>query len=130
MVILDTGVIIDHLRQRAAGDTLLLRAARRLAKEELALSVLSVQELYAGKSTLDRTKETLLLATIAPLHILPYGYATARLAGKIARDVSRLVAFADAGIAATALEHQAELLTLNPKDFRGIPGLRFYEVPR
>lgn len=127
MVVLDTSVINDHLRQKGAGETVLMKAARRIARGQLVLSVLSVQELYAGRSTVDHAKEALLVATIAPLKILPYDYATVRLAGEIIRDAPRPVTFTDAGIAATAIRNDAELCTLDKKDFAGIPRVKLYD---
>ena len=36
---------------------------------------------------------------------------------------------ADLAIAATAIAYEAALWTLNPNDFRDIPGLRLYQAP-
>jgi len=123
MVILDTNIIIDHLRQSPTKDSLLVKIAKQKPKEALAISVVSVQELYEGQSTRAEEKERYLLATIAPLKILPYTYETARLAGEIARDLNRPIELADAAIAATAILNGAQFLTLNKKDFRGIKEL-------
>ncbi len=128
MVILDTNIIIDHLRQRGSATTLLMEMAKRVPKANLAISLLTVQELYEGRSTRDSVKEDYLLATIAPLRILPYTFETAEFAGKIARDLLRPIEFVDAGIAATAIINKAELATLNTGDFQGIPDLEIYTV--
>jgi len=128
MVILDTNIIIDHLRQYARRDmySLLVKLSQENPKETLALSMLSIQELYEGRSTRNETKEAILLATISPLKIQPYTYEIAQLAGSIARDRERPMELADAGIAATALYHHAKLCTLNPRDFEGIEGVELY----
>jgi predicted nucleic acid-binding protein len=123
MVVLDTNIIIDHLRQVIGTETLLERVARAHAKDSLALSVVSIQELYESKSTKERKKEGDLLATISPLDILPYTYDVAELAGKIARDLHSPIELADAAIAATAIVYGGQLLTLNRKHFTGIPDL-------
>lgn len=123
MVILDTDVIIDHLRQIGGKETRLTAIVKDLPKEKLALSVLSVQELYEGQITKDSKKEEYLLATISPLRILPYTYEVAKLAGQIARDLEKPIELADAAIAATAIVNGAQLFTLNKKDFRDINGL-------
>lgn len=123
MVVLDTNIIIDHLRQTPGKETLLKSIARKTQKEDLAVSVLSVQELYEGKSTRDEEKEAYLLATITPLRILPYTYEVAQLAGKIARDAKHPIEFPDAAIAATAITYGASLFTLNRQHFTGIPDL-------
>ena len=124
MVVLDTSVIIDHLRlQKAQAESRLMRFVRERPKESLALSMSSIQELYEGQSTRDAVKEQFLLATIAPLKILPYTYEAAKLAGEIARDLPRPIELADAAIAAIAVVNGYALYTLNKKDFMGIDGL-------
>lgn len=123
MVVLDTNIIIDHLRQSPNKETALKSIARKTRKEDLAISVITVQELYEGKSTLNEEKEAYLLATITPLRILPYTYEVAQTAGKIARDLKQPIEFADAAIAATAITHGASLLTLNKQHFAGIKEL-------
>lgn len=126
MVILDTNIIIDHLRlQKAGQDSELMKIARFKPKEVLALSIISVQELYEGRSTRDEHLEQYLLATISPLKILPFTYEIAQLAGEIARDLDRSIEFADAAIAATTILNGGMLLTLNKKDFIGIKDLLF-----
>lgn len=128
MVILDTSVIIDHLRHPGVGETLLMGVVREVAKESLAISMITVQELYEGKSTQNKQKEEYFLATIAPLKILPYTYEVAQLAGEIARDSRYVMEFTDAAIAATAVINAAALLTLDKKHFRGIRNLELFDL--
>ena len=123
MVILDTNIIIDHLRRPPKKISLLVKIVEKKPKENLAISMISIQELYEGRSTKSKTKEQYLLATIAPLKILPYNYEVAQLAGEIARDLNQPIELADAAIAATAILNGAQLFTLNKRDFRGIKNL-------
>lgn len=124
MVVIDTNIIIDHLRlQKKQQDSKLIKIAKKMPKEVLALSMISVQELYEGRSTKDDQKEQYLLATISPLKILPYTYEIAKLAGEIGRDANRPIELADAAIAATAILNNAALLTDNKKDFSDIKNL-------
>ena len=97
-----------------------MQIARAKPNGILAISVITIQELYEGKSTRDSTKEQGMLATIAPLKIVPYTFEVAQLAGSIARDLLRPIELADAAIAATAILNGASLYTLNGKDFKGI----------
>lgn len=122
MVILDTSVIIDHLRQPGTR-SLLERFVIAHPKETLAMSVISIQELYEGQSTKPDGKEKDMLSAIAPLRVLPYTYEIAEEAGKLARDLRYPIEFADAAIAATALVHGFSLFTLNKKHFEGILAL-------
>jgi predicted nucleic acid-binding protein len=124
MVIIDTNIIIDHLRLGGEQDSQLMKIAKEKPKEVLAISLLSVQELYEGRNTQDNQKEQYLLATISPLKILPYTYEVAQLAGEIARDLDRPIELADAAISATTILNGASLLTLNKKDFINIQNLR------
>ena len=91
---------------------------------------MTIQELYEGRSTRDSQKEDYLLATITPLRILPYTFEVAQLAGQLARDLPRPIELADAAIAATAIVNGAELGTLNPKDFSGIPQLELMSLKK
>jgi len=128
MVVLDTSVIIAHLRQARAKETVLMKIAGKVTKENLAISLVTIQELYEGRSTRSKEKEKSLLATITPLKILPYTWEVAQLAGEIARDLHRSIEFADAAIAATAIINGSPLLTLNKKHFLGIKDLELAEV--
>lgn len=123
MVVLDSNIIIDHLRQSSEKDTILQSFAKTISKSELAISIVTVQELYEGRSTRSKEVEAYLLTTISPLRILPYSFEIAQRAGEIARDLERPIEFADAAIAATAIIHSASLATLNRKDFQGIKNL-------
>src|SRR3989344_9699562 len=105
MVILDTNIIIDHLRQKQK--SLFENLVNKINKNELAISVITIQELFAGKSTRNLIEENYLLSTISNLEILPYNYDVSRLAGKIIRDTNRYVGFADASIAATVILNEA-----------------------
>src|SRR3989338_5723988 len=126
MVILDTSVIIDHLRQ-PFNKSSLVKIIRSHPKESLCISIISIQELYEGQSTRDEEEEEDLIAVIAPLKILPYSYDIAKCAGQIMRDISTPLEFMDAAIAATAILHGAQLFTLNKKDFERIGDLELYK---
>ncbi|OGE81614.1 MAG: hypothetical protein A3H72_00975 [Candidatus Doudnabacteria bacterium RIFCSPLOWO2_02_FULL_48_8] len=128
MVILDTNVIIDHLRQEKGQETLLKRLIRNNLQEDLAISIISIQELYRGQSTKDSEKENNILTTVSALKILSYSYEAAELAGKLARDSKGTIEFADAAIAATALVNNGSLATLNKKDFVQIPNLELLDI--
>ena len=126
MVILDTNIIIDHIRQKKGAETALKKIVRTIPKEAFFISIITIQELYEGKSTKGEEEDRYLLATIAPLKILPYSYETAKLAGEIARDSGKPLEFPDAAIAATAIINNCELFTLNKKDFQTIKDLRLF----
>jgi len=122
-VILDTNIIIDHLRLKSSRDSHLVKLAQKYPKEEFAISSITVQELYEGESTKENRNEQLLLAVIAPLTILPYTFEIAQEAGELMRDNAKLLEFADAAIASTAIVNGKKLVTLNKKDFVNIPSI-------
>lgn len=123
MVIIDTNIIIDHVRLGNPADSIFARINER-KDENLAISMITVQELYAGQSTLESKVDQAIFNIISRLEILLYTYQVARLAGEIARDLKRPISLADAAIAATAIINNAKLATLNKKDFQGIPDLK------
>lgn len=128
MVIIDTSVIIDHLRQSdTETETFLQKLANKYPQSELGISVITIQELYESKSTLNKEKENFLFATISPLKVFAYNYSIAEKAGQIARDLTRNISFADVAIASTAINNAAKLATLNYKDFSDIEGLETVE---
>jgi predicted nucleic acid-binding protein len=130
MVILDTNIIIDHLRQKSRGDTILMKMAKSYRKDQLAISILSIQELYEGRSTKNKRKEEYMLATIGSLKFLKYDLEVAQKAGEIARDLKKPIEFVDSAIAATAIIHNSSLLTLNQKHYANIKGINLETIPK
>ncbi|MCA9372502.1 type II toxin-antitoxin system VapC family toxin [Candidatus Woesebacteria bacterium] len=125
MVILDTNLIIDHLRQvNTKQETRLIQLAREYHQEQLGISMISVQELYEGKSVAIQQGEQQLLAIISSLKIFSYTLEIAKKAGEIARELSQPIEFADVAIAATCIVNHAGLATLNEKHFLKIPQLQ------
>lgn len=127
MVILDTNIIIDHVRKTRA-NSLLMRLSKEQNVEALSISIITVQELYQGTSTRNPRVEEVLLSILSPLTLMQYTSEIAQMAGKITRDSQQLITFADAAIAATAIINGSSLATLNPKDFAGITNLEFVKI--
>lgn len=125
MVIVDTNLIIDHLRQvQTEKDSRLVQLAEEYHHGQLGVSMKSIQELYEGKSVASQRGEQQLLAIISSLKIYSYTLEIAKKAGEIARELSQPIEFADAAIAATCIVNHTDLATLNKKHFLGIPQLR------
>lgn len=122
MVVIDTSVLIDHIRQK--GKNSIFDEFFKKSQDNFAISLVSVQELYEGESTRETEIESEIINLINSLEVLPYVFETAKLAGEIARDFDRPIELADAAIAATAILNKASLFTLNKKDFKGIKGLK------
>jgi predicted nucleic acid-binding protein len=117
----DTSALIDAL----TGPRRSLESLIRLTDEghRLAISAIVVYEWLRGprtKADLD-AQEALFPAEAAVGFGAPEAALTARLYGQVRKPRGREI---DLAIAATALAHGAAVLTLNPADFRDIPGLR------
>lgn len=130
MVVLDTSVIIDHLRLKSERNSLLKKVVKQYSNVTFCLSVITVQELYQGESSRKVSEERRMETVLELYQLMPYNYEIAKLAGEIVRDNKNLVEFPDAAIAATALVNEAELLTLNKKHFAGIKGLELFDINR
>jgi predicted nucleic acid-binding protein len=129
MVIIDTNIVIDHIRQKdITKDTILIKLSKKFDKNTIAVSTITIAELFAGKSTRNINKETALLRIISPFRIIPVNYEIAKLAGEISRDNKNYLELADATIAATSIINHAPLLTLNENDFSQIKGLELLSI--
>lgn len=125
-VVVDTNIIIDHLRKK---DRILLRVFEEAQREglECLISGITIAELFAGKEMDEKGRigEVLRLidrfATVLPdIDILTK-------AGELMRKRKQLL-IGDAIIAATAILEKARLTTMNKKDFARITELKFYQL--
>ena len=118
--LVDTSVIIDFLRQKEKQKTLFYK----LAEDDLFVSIITHTELYAGKSVWKNPLAKLELEELfSDLTILNLEPGISESAGRIKahhHDSSLL----DCIIAATAIDHDLELVTLNKKDFEKIEGVK------
>ena len=107
-VLVDTDVFIDHLR-----------GAQRFApgRHRVHYSVITRAELFAGSSASDLATQLL-----APFREVVVDRAVAERAGRVVREFG--LRLPDALIAATALEHELNLVTRNRRDFEPVRGLR------
>lgn len=128
MVVFDTSLIIDYLRRKKGEKTPFEKIIEKLKRNELSVPVLSLQELYQGKSMDKEGEEIRIQKILLPFNVLAYSVEIAKKAGKIVRDSNNSVAFVDAAIAATAIINGAQLATLNLKDFEKIKGLEIYKT--
>lgn len=126
-VLVDTNVIIDHLR---TGDRQKITDFRKITQPEenleLIISVVTIHELFEGRSSRKRVEEGKIREVLSFFEIKSLLPEIAEKSGKLARDFGP-IQLADAVIAATAILEKAFLSTKNKKDFKNIKGLKFYE---
>jgi predicted nucleic acid-binding protein len=120
--LVDTSILVDHLRGVRAASDLLTEAVAQ--QRELVGSVLTRIEVLAGMRTKEEAETRALLGV---LRWVPVDVALADAAGVLARRYVRShpgIDTVDYIIAATAAAEQAELWTRNVKHFPMVPGLR------
>ena len=115
--VVDTDVLIDFLRGVSPAVDFVTRHA-----DAIVISSVSVAELYAGVRVHERETLDTFQALFA---IAPVGHELARVAGLLRRDYgpSPGLRLADAVIAATAQQRNAELVTMNVRHFPMFPDL-------
>lgn len=124
MVVIDTNILIDYIRRSNSTDSYLVKLHKLKPSQEIAISIITIQELYVGQSSKITEKEQFFLRVVNSLKVLSYDDRVAKFAGEIIRDTNPQVQFADAAIAATTILNKALLFTLNKKDFKGIKKLK------
>lgn len=123
---MDTNTCIDLLRGRSkelAGRVL------ELAPAQVCVPSLVYAELLLGaESSADAPRNRRFVdQLVAPLRMLDFGAAAATVYASIRAHLQasgRLIGPNDLVIAATAMAHQALLVSANVREFRRIPGLR------
>lgn len=127
MILLDTSVIIDFLRRDNKPATWLYHLAR--SQSNLAASIITHTELYAGKSIWEKPKALQELRIIfSGLSLIPLTEVISETAGKYA--ATHHLNLIDGIIAATATVGNHNLATLNQKHFQKIPGLKLITPPK
>lgn len=120
MIVVDTGVLVAHLRGVPAARSWLHDAR---AAGPLTVSAVTVAELVAGMRAADRPK---VFSLVRALRTEPVTELVARRAGEMARDFRRShpdLDLADCLVAATAETLGARLATLDARRFPMLSGL-------
>lgn len=122
MIICDTNVLIEFYK----GNNEISASLRQIGLGNLAVSAITVAELYFGAFNKQELRD--IKTHLARLHQIPLNVATTSLFLLFMErySLSHKLSVPDALIAATAVEHDLQLYTLNVKDFRFIDGLDLY----
>ena len=123
MILCDTNILIDLFRQHPTR----LAQVRPFLPGQLAISCVTTAELIQGarsQAELRGIRQSLTVCRELPLTEVTGQQAIAWL---YQYNLSHSLDLADALIAATALENQLPLFTLNRKHFQYLPGLKLHE---
>ena len=122
--LLDTSTLVDFLR----GDTNTIAAMQRADVADLVTSTVVVEELFAG-TALARDSHLELFrveSRLRPIRVLPFDEKSARAAGLLRvmlQQKGTPIGNGDRMIAATAIAHDASMVTSNVREFARVPGL-------
>ena len=125
-LLLDTNIVIYSLN----GDSPILRLLESFKDTQFHISMVSWVETLAGSFRHGKEIDEILWE-LECFHKLPFDDSVGRTSAIIIQERLRRgkkAPFQDSLIAATGLVHHIPLLTNNPKDFRGIKGLKVIAV--
>jgi tRNA(fMet)-specific endonuclease VapC len=122
MILCDTNVLIEFYR----GTPGVVEALRAISVHDLAISIITAAELYYGAR--DKSELRQIQKHLAVLRQITVDSETAEVFLSLVEtySLSHKLNIPDALIAATALQGNIPLYTLNVKDFRFIKGLDLY----
>jgi len=120
-MVIDTSIFIAYLRSKDRTNTAL---AKLPTETVLYVSSITAFELYSGATDIKKRQDIDTL--LQGVFILPLNTDIAKNAGFIYQDLRRrgnMIEVTDILIAATALENDLPIKTLNTNHFQRIPGL-------
>ena len=123
MILVDTNIFIEYYKNNLA----ICEILERIDPQEIVVNDVVCAELYFGAR--NRRELADIVADMEKLTVLTISSKISKLAVELVKQycLSHKLKLPDAQIAATALLYNAELFTLNRKDFAYIPNLKFYE---
>lgn len=127
VVLVDTNIIIDYIRQKDKANTL-FHSSFIDAKNSAAVTLTTVTELWQGESMIRVSNQERIEELMKKLEIVIPNLETAKLAGKVLRESKYKISFQDAEIASCAIYFDLPLMTKNARDFSKIIGLKLYST--
>ncbi|MBI2029922.1 PIN domain-containing protein [Candidatus Gottesmanbacteria bacterium] len=126
-VIIDTSILIDHLRGTSE-DFKLLDNLRIQGKIELLIPDIVICELFAGKEARKKKVQENFNKLIEDLSVTGLTINSAKIAGKLIRTYTQIPDPFDFLIAAVAIEQNAYIATHNIKHFKQIPQIKLLKI--
>jgi predicted nucleic acid-binding protein len=133
-VIVDTSVLIAAER----GSFDMAGYIASVESGDLAISAITASELLSGVERTHDAARRIRRAeevddALDAFQVVPFGLAEARRHAQVwaaLKGAGKMIGAHDLIIAATALTHGASVATLNPKDFKRVPGLKIEPVAK
>ncbi len=127
-VIVDTSILIDHLKNRSTHFLTLIE--KKLSGEiELFIPYIAIIELYAGEDAKQKKAREAITKTLEGTSFIDLTLVSAQKAGELIRIYKQIPDPLDLIIAAIAIEQDAQVATHNRKHFEQIRGLKIYSFP-
>lgn len=126
-IVIDSSIIIDYLRGGKKWDGF-ISLAETEQDLQLFLPTIVIFELYSGTSTKNIKKLQEMIYFISQFERIDLNEHIARLAGELSRDTKQHIQAPDYIIAASALQANAQVVTLNKKHFEQIPNISLYPL--
>lgn len=124
-IVVDTSILIDSLR----GGTKWQEFLKSLSQEvELYIPTIVIFELFSGHSIKNVEARRKVEDIIIYLRRIELTEEIARNAGQLYREVSQTLEVPDYIIAASAMQENAAVVTLNKKHFAQIPNILIYPL--
>ena len=124
-VVVDTSVIIDHLKNRSTNFLTLVE--KKISREvELFIPYIAVIELYAGEDAKQKRAREKISKTLEGTDLIDLTLSSAQKAGELMRIYKQIPDPLDLIIAAIAIENEAQVATNNKKHFEQIRGVKLY----
>ena len=123
MILVDTNIFIEYYKN----NPVICKQVEQIDPKEIRVNDVVCAELFYGAR--DKQELANIVADMEKLTDLPIYSNVSKLATDLVKQycLSHKLKLPDAQIAATALFYNAELFTLNRKDFVYIPNLKLYE---
>jgi len=125
-VLLDSSIIIDHLRKKDKSKSILYRITNKF---ELFISSITVFELYTG--AIDELKQKDIEIILNYINVIPFDLETAKKSGAIyiyLKKKNKVIEIRDIFIATTSILNNLPLITLNVSHFEKIDEINILKV--
>lgn len=122
-VVVDSSLLIEKIRRGSENFDNLIKL-QRIGKIGISIPVVVIAELWAGDSMNIKKQVDIIETMISHMKRIEVNEKIAKISGEMVRKYK--VGTMDALIAASALEDNAEVATLNTKHFKKIKGLKLF----